>query len=147
MRKNKIRVLLILTISGLLQGCSFLVDLAFFNNSNDRIEVCNLNLKAPQCQSIESKSMSKVLLVADMPSNAWRFSISRSSGKGIYDFSFGPYPEHASEVYCVGFIQKRCDIPVQYEEDGLIYWGGKEVRLPVEKFPNQPKGFPVGPNA
>ncbi len=66
---------------------------------------------------------------------------------GTYVFNFGPYPEHASDLYCEGIFQKRCDIPVQFERNGLLYWGGKSEGLPIEEFPKQPKGFPVEPSA
>ena len=147
MRYMKIRYILLVLTALSLQGCSFLVDLAFFNNSNEKIEICNLNLKETSCQSIEPKTLAKVLLVGDQASESWRFSIAGKGEKRIYEFKFGPYPEHASDVYCEGILQKRCDIPVQYESNGLLYWGGKSTKLPVSEFPNQPQGFPVEPSA
>jgi hypothetical protein len=147
MRHMKIRNILLFFVALSLQGCSLLVDLAFFNNSSEKIEICNLNQREPSCQSIEAKTMSKVLLVGDRPAEAWRFSIDRRGEKAIYEFKFGPYPEHASEVYCEGVFQKRCEIPVQYESNGFLYWSGKSTKLPVSEFPNQPQGLPVEPSA
>jgi len=147
MRYMKIRYLLIVLAALSLQGCSFLVDLAFFNNSSEKIEICNLNLEESTCQSIEPKTLAKVLLVGDQPAESWRFSIARRGEIEIYEFKFRPYPEHASDVYCKGIFQKRCDIPVQYESNGFLYWGGKSTKLPVSEFPAQPQGFPVEPSA
>jgi len=130
-----------------LQGCSFLVDLAFFNNSDENIELCNLNLNESSCQKIEPKTLAKVLLIGDEPAEYWRFTIAGREEKEIYEFKFGLYPEHASDIYCDGIFQNRCDIPVQYESNGFLYWGGKSTKLPVSEFPNQPQGFPVGPSA
>lgn len=142
----KTKYILLFFVALSLQGCSFLVDLAFFNNSSEEIEICNLNQRLPACQSIEPKTLLKVPLVGDLPAETWRFSIYRKGKEAVYEFKFGPYPVHASNVYCVGIFQKRCDIPVQYESSGLLYWGGKSTKLPVSEFPNQPQGFPVEPS-
>lgn len=148
MRYTKVRNLVVLLgLLPQLQGCSFLVDMVFFNNSEDSVEVCNLNLIEPSCQVVMAKSLSKMRIVGDRPESSWRISISQGNKKGIYKLVFRPYPEDASEVYCEGFIRKQCDIPVQYEPSGLLYWGGKNSELPVEVFPNQPRGFPVEPSA
>ena len=130
-----------------LQGCSFLVDLAFFNNTDTPVEVCNLNLTTPKCQTVQAKSLEKITLVADKQVFAWTYSISQGSKKGVYEFEFGQYPEHASEVYCHGLFMRVCDIPVQYEKNGMLYWGGKNNELPVQVYPEQPEGFPVKPSA
>jgi len=143
----KYRSIVSIVVLLILQGCSFLVDLALFNNSDESIVICNLNLKEPSCLTMGAKTLKKVLLVADQSASSWRFSITREGKKGIYEFEFGTYPEHASEIYCEGVFQKRCDIPLQYESDGLLYWGGKSATLPVVNFPEQPMGFPVGPSA
>lgn len=140
-----IRVFLLICTSILLQGCSFLVDLAFYNNTGSRIEVCNLNLEESNCQQINGGALAKVLLVGDKPARSWRFSIEASGEVGIYEFEFGAYPTHASDVYCEGLVWKRCDIPVQYEANGLLYWAGKKKEFPVLQFPKQPGGFPVEP--
>ncbi len=130
----------------MIQGCSFLVELAFFNNSGRAVEVCNLNLDTPSCQTITANRLEKVLLVSDRAAELWRYEIKTGDNSDIYEFKFGTYPEHASEVYCRSFIQKRCDIPVQLERNGLLYWGGKSNELPVKEYPSQPKGFPVAPS-
>ncbi|GAB1620529.1 hypothetical protein AAOGI_05790 [Agarivorans albus] len=141
-----IRAFQLICTSIMLQGCSFLVDLAFYNNTASNIEVCNLNLEESVCQQINGGTLAKVLLVGDKSAKSWRFSIESGGNVNFYDFEFGPYPTHASDAYCEGFIQKRCDIPVQYEVNSLLYWGGKNKALPVRKFPAQPRGFPVEPN-
>ena len=147
MRYMKIKYILIILAVQSLQGCSFLVDLAFFNNSSEKIEICNLNLNEVSCLNVEPKTLTKVLLVGDKPAASWRFSITKGGERKVYEFKFGPYPEHASDVYCEGTFQKRCDIPVQYESNGFLYWGGKSAKLPVSEFPDQPQGFPVEPSA
>ena len=125
-----------------LSGCSYVIDLVVFNNSDLDIEVCNLNYIERDCEIILSKEVAKISLIGSKPAKFWSYSIN----KKIYEFSFGPYPEHASKVYCNGFIQKKCDIAIQYESTGLLYWAGKTSKLPVKIFPDQPKGFPVEPN-
>ena len=147
MRNMKIRDAFLIGSTVLLSGCSFLVDLAFYNNSEEDIEVCNLSLNEPRCNVIAAGALEKVLMVADRPATFWRFSIRKGEKKEAYEFPSGRYPELASNVYCEGFLQKRCDIPVQYESSGRIYWGGKTGKLPVADLPNQPKGFPIEPGA
>ncbi|GAA5215730.1 hypothetical protein ACFSJ3_10830 [Corallincola platygyrae] len=140
--------LCVLSVSLLfLQGCSFLVEIALFNNSDERIEICNLNMQERLCQQIDAQTMSKVVLMGDKPSEQHRFSIESKGRIGIYEFVFDePYPTHASDVYCEGLIQKQCDIPLQFEVSGELYWAGKKARLPVDKLPPQPKGFPISPS-
>jgi len=128
-----------------IQGCSFLVDMAFYNNSDHPIEICNLNLTTPKCQTIQAKTLAKITLVGNKKMDAWNFSISSGKAKKMYTFKFGQYPEHASEIYCDGVFQEICDIPIQYEQNGWLYWGGKDKELPVREFPKQPKGFPAKP--
>lgn len=142
-----IKNLLVIAVALASQSCSFLVDLAFYNNSNEEIEICNQNLEKPSCQSIRSKSLAKVPLVGDQPTDLWRFSIEKSGLVRAYKFGFGQYPQHASDVYCDGIFLQRCNIPVQYESNGLLYWSGKSEPLPVTKFPDQPQGFPLEPDA
>ena len=146
MCKRMIKIVAILIVLLPTQGCSFLVDLALFNNSENTIEVCNLNLETPSCQIIKAKELGKVSLVSDKASELWRYEIKVEEKSYTYEFKFGPYPAHASDVYCKGIIQKRCDIAVQFEKNGFVYWGGKSLELPVKEFPNQPEGFPVEPS-
>ena len=146
-RKMKYRVAILTLSALLLPGCSFLVDLALFNNSADSIEVCNLNLNEPACQTIMPRALEKVLMVGDKPATSWRFSVRIEGEMKIYEIPSGRYSELASDVYCEGIFQKRCDIPVQYEPDGRLYWGGKSNRLPVVNIPEQPNGFPIEPSA
>lgn len=147
MRNHMIKLLTTLIIAATLSGCSFLAEVILFNNSNSRIEVCNLNHANQNCQTIEPKSSNKVLLVADRKVNTWRYSIATPNIEGIYSFVFEPYPAQASNIYCQGFFMKKCDIPLQYESDGLLYWAGKNQELPTKSFANQPPGFPVAPDA
>ncbi|BFM12667.1 hypothetical protein R50072_28200 [Simiduia litorea] len=133
--------LIILSLT--LSGCSFVVDIMLFNNTDSSIEVCNINNSEHPCVPIASHEMGSVAMINSVKTDSW---IYRINGK-VYGFSFGTYPEHASEVYCKGFIQKRCAIPLQLEPSGLLYWAGKNSKLPVSNFVNQPKGFPVGPGA
>ena len=125
-----------------LQGCSFAVNLAFFNNTEATIEICNLNKTEHNCYKVGSNTLIKIPLIASVQLGKWKYSINQKE----YNFKFGVYPEHASNFYCSGFIQKRCDVPVQFESNGLLYWAGKESQLPVKNFGMQPLGFPVKPN-
>lgn len=140
-----LRLIAVLAATLALSGCSFLVDLILFNNSDARIQVCNLNQTVPTCEIIEPKSSRKILLTGDKPAPSITYSIKGSGEERTYRFVFEPYPAQASEIYCQGFFMKRCDIPLQYEPDGLLYWAGKDQVLPVERFPAQPPGFPVSP--
>jgi len=146
-RKNMVKkYFLILLLFVSLQGCIVLVDLAFYNNTDKKIEVCNLNLKEPACQTILAKSLVKVPLVGDIRLDAWYLTIKSKKSSLLYKIKFpGQYPELASNIYCQGIFNNRCDIPAQYEENELLYWGGKSQELPVKEFPEQPKGFPVKP--
>jgi hypothetical protein len=116
-----------------------------YNNTNNKIEVCNLNLKETKCILIDSKSSAKIPLIGDIPKDRWNWSIQREKGINEYWFSFGRYSEYASNKYCTGTIQKKCDIPLQLEENGLLHWAGKDAKLPINEFPKQPNGFPVKP--
>lgn len=140
-------LLALLISAASLQGCSFLVDLALFNNTSTPIEVCNLLRSPVTCTVIPSKALGKVTLSAQMAAPQWRYRISHDNESSVYEFQFAPYPEQASEVYCHGLFSKRCDIPVQLEESGLLYWGGKTRQLPIQEFPDQPLGFPVRPHS
>lgn len=141
-----LRLFAILAATLALSGCSFQVEMVLFNNSDARIQVCNLNYTVPICKIIEPKSSLKILLTGDKLSPSIIYSIKGSGEERTYRFDFEPYPAQASEIYCQGFPMKRCDIPLQYEPDGLLYWAGKDQTLPVERFPAQPPGFPVSPD-
>ena len=137
-----VRLIFLVFIFQLLQGCSFVVDLAFFNNTSEKVEVCNINKSRPNCFKVNAQSLVKIPLIANTPSDKWQYSINHKK----YSFKFGQYPEHASNVYCSGFIQKQCDVAVQYQSNELLYWAGKSSELPVKSFGFQPEGFPVKPN-
>ncbi|MDU9414899.1 hypothetical protein [Pseudomonas sp. zfem005] len=141
-----LRLLAVLAATLALSGCSFLVEMIVFNNSDARIQVCNLNYIVTICEIIEPKSSLKILLTGDKPAPSITYSIKGSGEERTYRFVFEPYPAQASEIYCQEFLMKRCDIPLQYEPDGLLYWAGKDQVLPVERFPAQPPGFPVSPD-
>lgn len=147
MRDHMIKHLATLILAIVLSGCSFLVDVILFNNSSSSIKVCSLNHSNQRCQIIEPKSSGKLLLVADRQINSWSYSIKTLAKDDIYNFAFEPYPAQASNIYCQGFFTRKCDIPLQYENGGQIYWVGKNQELPTKSFPNQPPGFPVAPDA
>ncbi|MEZ8197007.1 MULTISPECIES: hypothetical protein [Vibrio] len=138
----------ILLIFGLLslQGCSYAIEMAFYNNTDNEITICNLNLKKPTCQTVAAQSLINVTLVGDIYSPQLNFNIGALNQERMYSFNV-EYPEQASEVYCkTHFITaKVCDIPVQYEPSGNLYWAGEKFELPVSDFPDQPSGFPVVP--
>ena len=142
---EKIKYIILPLLLAVTQSCSFIVDVVLYNNTNNKIEVCNLNLKETKCILIDSKSSAKISLIGDIPKNEWGWSIQKENEINEYWFSFGRYPEHASNKYCTGTIQKKCDIPLQLEETGLLYWAGKDAKLPISEFPKQPNGFPVTP--
>ena len=54
---------------------------------------------------------------------------------GILKFSL------RSTHYC--YFPQGCDVPVQLEPDGLLYWVGAAATMPVQTFPAQPPGFPT----
>lgn len=138
-----IRLSAILIGSLTLAGCSLLVELAIFNRSGADIKVCNLNHEDRPCQIVPDGEIRMVNLIAAEAADSWRYSVD-----GLpYSFSFGTYPEHASNIYCKGIFSRRCAIPVQFESNRHLYWVGKDQELPVKTFPSQPKGFPVGPGA
>lgn len=143
MKIIKLIILTLLLVST--QSCSFVVDAVLYNNSKSKIEVCNLNLKETKCVQVNAKSMINIPLIGDIPKDEWGWSIQKESEIQEYWFSFAQYPEHASNKYCTGAIQKKCDIPLQFEEDGLLYWAGKNTKLPTSEFPKQPNGFPINP--
>lgn len=141
----KIIAMLITTL--LLSGCTVLVEVALFNNSDSAIEVCNLNLNNKECKTIEPQSVKRILLVADKSVTSLKYSITKSNDTNIYTFNFKPYGTLASDIYCKGFLAKNCDIPIQYENNGLLYWAGQDQEFPAKNIPNQPSGFPVAPDA
>ena len=146
LNKMIIRFLAIFFLTNILSGCSFLVSMVLFNNSDSTITVCNLNHTNIACQSIKPDTFEKVLLVSDKQSYAWRYSIDNGGETKKYSFVLGAYPEHASNVYCKGILQKKCDYAIQYEQNGKLYWAGKDNELPVDIFPEQPMNFPVAPD-
>ena len=125
-----------------LQGCSFVVNLAFFNNTDFPLEICNLHKTKPNCYSVDSKVLITIPLIANVQSDTWKYSINNK----VYSFLLGEYPKYSSDVYCTGFFWKRCDIAVQFQPNELLYWAGKSMALPVKSFALQPNGFPVKPN-
>ena len=138
--KVKLIILVLLVFS--LQSCSLVVSIAFFNNTKTSLDICNLHKAEQNCYKVASEALIKIPLIASVQIEQWEFSIN----KKVYGFKFGVYPEHASNIYCTGIIQKRCDIPLQFESNELLYWAGKESRLPAKSFGAQPLGFPVKPN-
>lgn len=147
MRNHIIRIFATSVATLTLSGCSFLVEIILYNNSDSRIEVCNLSHTNQRCQIIEPRSFNRILLVADRKIDSWEYSISQTGKTRIYNFAFEPYPAQASDIYCEGFLIEQCDIPLQYESDSLLYWAGNSQELPVVSFPDQPPGFPVAPEA
>lgn len=143
MRKLVMKHLPIILICLMFGGCSFVVELIVFNNTDASIEICNIYNSDRPCVEIASRDVGTVPMINDKKSDSWAYMID----KKIYRFEFGTYPEHASEVYCKGIIQKRCAIPLQFESSGLLYWAGKTSKLPVSNHVNQPRGFPVEPGA
>jgi hypothetical protein len=143
MKTIKLIIILLLLFSA--QSCSFIVDVVLYNNSNSKIKVCNLNLKETKCVLVSAKSMVNIPLIGDIQKNEWGWIIQKESEVHEYWFSFEVHPEHSSNKYCTGVIQKKCDIPLQLEEDGSLYWAGKDTELPTREFPKQPHGFPINP--
>jgi hypothetical protein len=147
MRGHMLKIAAMLIIALSLSGCTVLVGVALFNNGDSAIEVCNLNLKNKECKTIEPQSFKKILLISEGPVSSLKYSITKSNDINIYTFNFKPYGALASNIYCADFPAKSCDIPVQYENNGLLYWAGQDQELPAKNLPNQPLGFPVAPDA
>lgn len=125
------------------QGCSYLNSIALFNNTDSVIEVCNLNLKTPACYVALPKSLIKISLAGDIPLDAWHLKINKAQKTSHYKLKFSPSFQYKSNIYCSRIISEKCDITIQYEENSLLYWGGRSKTLPIQDFPEQPIGFPV----
>lgn len=135
----------LLAVYILLQGCSSMTNMALYNNSDQPIQVCNLNVSNTPCVTVDPQSMEKIALKSERDSGMVAYSISQQGYTGIYELQGGTMPEYTSSVYCSKLYPRYCDIPVQYEQDSVLYWGGRENRLPYSEIPWQPIGFPVAP--
>ncbi len=139
--------LAIIVISSMLHGCSSVVDLVVANNSGRPLEICNLNLDLPRCVSVDSGQVQDLPLVSDYAAAAWRLHVGAPGVQRVHEFTLAGKPEFASDMICSGFLGLRCEVGVQIEQDGRLYWVGARVREPVDNFPEQPAGFPVAPSA
>lgn len=129
----------------MLQGCSYFNSIAFFNNTEQRLEICNLNYQTPICYISTPKSLIKITLAGDISTDAWSFSIRKKKKVFYYKFNFSSYTQYASTLYCSKILGHKCDIAMQYEEDSYLYWGGRSEPLPITHLPEQPIGFPIIP--
>jgi hypothetical protein len=122
-----------------LTSCSSLLNLAVQNNTGGEVEICNLLRHENSCVSAKSHAEARILMVADEPGKAWRFRV--SAGEASNTYTFGNLWSLRS-LPC----NSGCEVVVQLEPDGLIYWVDASRNRAVPA-PAQPDGFPVRPGA
>jgi hypothetical protein len=135
------RWVLALVVPGL-AGCSQLLHLAVRNNTRDEVQICNLQRHDNACVSAKSHDQARVLLVADHPASSWVLRISTAAASKTYNFGHIDLWKLRSLPTC----EHDCDVAVQLEPDGLIYWIDASRNASV-LAPVQPDGFPVRPGA
>src|SRR5258708_38834546 len=114
---NRQRWVLALVVPGL-AGCSQLLHLVVRNNTSDEVEICNLQRHDNACVSAKSHDQARMLLVADHPASSWVLRISTSAASKTYNFGQVDLWKLRSSHTC----EHNCDVAVQLEPDGLIYW-------------------------
>ena len=121
-------------------SCSPLLTLVVQNNTGAEVQICNLLRHDNPCVSAEAHEQARILLVADRAAPSWRLRISTAAVSKTYDF--GDLWRLRSVPRC----HTGCEVEVQLETDGLIYWVDVS-RNPGVSAPVQPDGFPVRPGA
>ena len=133
-----IRNLAIIAIAVILQSCSTTVVGVVYNNTGEEIEICKVGITT-DCQKIRNSKIGRITMLAG------KYVISTESSIYSYEFKFKEHwTFYNSTQYCrrLFFVSKACDIAVQVEPDGNIYWAGKNHSLPLNEIPAQPIGFP-----
>jgi hypothetical protein len=127
-------------------GCSQLGYLVVHNNSAVEVEICNLHRHDNACVSAAPHGYARVLLVADYAASSWVFRVSTSAGSNTYDFGRVELWKLRSVDTCSMFKKHSCEIAVQLEPDGLLYWvdASRNTAGPALV---QPDGFPIRPGA
>ena len=138
------RTLLLVVVLIFAQGFSELYSFALYNNTNQPVEICNLNPAEPTCQLAESQTLARVLMVGDRSEQAWHFRISTDGRTALYHLP-GSLLDEA--IRCSGHLWwRRCEVPAQLDSNGEVRWTGTVDGLPLNHFPNQPAGFPIEPD-
>ena len=138
--QNKLLKYIAITLCILLQGCSVPACLLIFNNSEDRIVVCNVNRSPSVCTPIESYASGRMALVADSPVNSWRITIERGETTKSYSLKGTLFRE---VTVCDGM---QCDIPLQYDGTESLHLLSKPTGLPAKDSPVQQAGFQIMPD-
>ncbi|WKE64027.1 hypothetical protein PVT67_09975 [Gallaecimonas kandeliae] len=144
-----IKVAIITFLCLLLSSCSVIGTIELFNNTDTILEACNINKTSPTCYKIAARASVNIPLSQDSSSPIWQLSVSVNGAEpNIYSFSFTyeKYKVLASHAYCGSFMSEACSIPLQYEASKLIYWVGRDEKMPIQHFPEQLEGFPVAPS-
>jgi len=123
-------------------GCQPLLYLKIRNNTNAEVEICNMQLRSNACVPAKPHTQARVLLLADYPAPSWVLRISSGTASKTYDFDHIHFWKLRSSRACVD----DCDVPLQLEPDGFIYWVDARAN-PSAAAPVQPDGFPVRPGA
>ena len=121
-------------------GCQPLLYLEIRNNTNAEVEICNMQLRDNACVFAKPHAEARMLLVADHPAPSWVLRTSSGAASNTYDFDHVEFWKLRSSRSCID----GCNVPLQLEPDGLIYWVDATTN---PSAPAQPDGFPVRPGA
>jgi hypothetical protein len=142
---TRLRCVLALLVFGV-TSCSPPFYMTVQNNSATEVEICNLHRHENACVSAAPHGHARVPLVADYAASSWAFRISSSAGSKTYDFGHVDLSKVGSVDTCSMFNRRSCELVVQLEPDGFLYWVDAS-RNTAGPAPVQPDGFPIRPGA
>jgi hypothetical protein len=121
-------------------GCPYISLVTLYNNNNATVVFCDLHAYNNPCRSVPGHAIVREPYLGDPTS--WDFRISSGATSRTYKVSREiKFWSLRSTHYC--YFAEGCDVPLQLEPDGLLYWVGTEATMPVHTFPPQPPGFPL----
>ena|SRR5277367_1170922 len=123
-------------------SCSSVSLVTLYNNSNTTVVFCNLHARNNRCQTIPSHALVRTGYLSRQDSRSWDFRISSGATSRIFSVPVEmTIWKLRSTHYC--YFPQGCDVPIQLEPDGLLYWVGTAATMPIQTFPPQPAGFPI----
>ena len=130
----------------ILTNCSYVPYLVLYNNSDEKITVCEINKEQAKCTEIVPKTYEKISLSSSSLDELDSYKIQTATRTFSYNFAFIlGNPSEISSQYCDGLIWKRCNIAAQYESSGKIYHVGRDNLFPIKNLLDQPLNFPISP--
>ena len=147
MQPNILCRVFVLLISLNISSCSYTPSIMLFNNSDGPIELCNLAHDRTECATVRAGFAGPVWFLRGGKYFDSRFTVAKDGETNLYETSLKSPYDLVSKSFCRNLIIEECFIALQLQNDGLIFWAGRDSFPPIKDFPDQPDGFPARPAA